>query len=736
MKCFTPVQQMIVAFSVILFSTSIMAQNLKNYEGCTIGAAAGKATSDGRPLIWKTTDGPGSDREITSVTNEKYYFICDNLPGRLGTTSMGINEKGFAILNSQSGDLPGGNSGYGNTAFMWAALGKCATLSDLEHFLDSTNVTGRRTTTNFATLDSTGAVAIYEVSGDQYWKFDANDSTIAPDGYIIRTNFSINGGGGAGLDRFNRSTELIADFYSGDSLSYKSILRYQMRDFSDWESNPIQIPYTDQWNSETPFGYIYTGNSICRFPSLSSAVFQGVLPGEPAKLSTMWEVLGQPASTIAVPYWPVGKTPELVYNSPTARLCNISLAIKKFLFDYPQNENYIDTYKLRDEDDNGLWFTTFPAEDSIRIAAEAKLQQWRSGSFSIEEMLAAESEFAQYAYTKLRTVHDNFLTFNRTNILVSKSFSPYSEIVPDSVLASGDDTQSTIQLPFLFEYDGIKYDKIQVSTNGWLEFGKGEAGSDSGLSTSAQLAYVGAVNNERLATTDHPTKALAPWWDDLMTSAEGEIGIKTEGVSPERKVIVQWKNMQAYSSAATAQLNFQVHLHESANEIEFHYGTLSEGTYSGNGASVGFKDLRGGALRFYDLIQDKICYKDELIADLDPNSDWPGPDSCFTINTYATPTAIPHVTASMTQNSHLSQNYPNPFNPKTTINYELSITNYVELNIYNVLGQKVAVLVSEKQQPGSYKVEWNASGFASGIYYYRLKTEQDFIQTRKLVILK
>ncbi len=84
----------------------------------------------------------------------------------------------------------------------------------------------------------------------------------------------------------------------------------------------------------------------------------------------------------------------------------------------------------------------------------------------------------------------------------------------------------------------------------------------------------------------------------------------------------------------------------------------------------------------------------------------------------------------------LFQNYPNPFNPKTIINYESPITNYVELSIYNILGQKVATLVSAEQPAGSYRVEWDASGFASGVYLYRLKTEQGFSKSKKLILLK
>lgn len=83
----------------------------------------------------------------------------------------------------------------------------------------------------------------------------------------------------------------------------------------------------------------------------------------------------------------------------------------------------------------------------------------------------------------------------------------------------------------------------------------------------------------------------------------------------------------------------------------------------------------------------------------------------------------------------LFQNYPNPFNAKTFISYQLSVISGVELSVYNILGQKVATLISEKQPAGSYKVEWDASGFASGIYLYQLKTK-DITITKKLVLLR
>ena len=83
----------------------------------------------------------------------------------------------------------------------------------------------------------------------------------------------------------------------------------------------------------------------------------------------------------------------------------------------------------------------------------------------------------------------------------------------------------------------------------------------------------------------------------------------------------------------------------------------------------------------------------------------------------------------------LYRNYPNPFNPRTIINYELQITNEIELSVYNLLGQEVATLVSGRQAAGLHQVEWDASGFSSGIYYYKLKSGK-YQNVKKMILLK
>ncbi|NOY88453.1 MAG: T9SS type A sorting domain-containing protein, partial [FCB group bacterium] len=83
----------------------------------------------------------------------------------------------------------------------------------------------------------------------------------------------------------------------------------------------------------------------------------------------------------------------------------------------------------------------------------------------------------------------------------------------------------------------------------------------------------------------------------------------------------------------------------------------------------------------------------------------------------------------------LYQNYPNPFNPSTQISFDLPVTSYVNLTIYNVLGQKVITLIDKNMDAGRHEVEWDASNNSSGIYFYRISAE-NFSQTKKMLMLK
>ncbi len=83
----------------------------------------------------------------------------------------------------------------------------------------------------------------------------------------------------------------------------------------------------------------------------------------------------------------------------------------------------------------------------------------------------------------------------------------------------------------------------------------------------------------------------------------------------------------------------------------------------------------------------------------------------------------------------LSQNYPNPFNPTTVISFQLTENSLVTLKVYDVLGNEVATIVNEEKPAGTYRVDFDASGLASGIYLYKLKAG-NFIATKKMLLMK
>ena len=99
------------------------------------------------------------------------------------------------------------------------------------------------------------------------------------------------------------------------------------------------------------------------------------------------------------------------------------------------------------------------------------------------------------------------------------------------------------------------------------------------------------------------------------------------------------------------------------------------------------------------------------------------------------PTMVELVTNEVPTEYSLTQNYPNPFNPSTTIEFSLPRSSYVTLKVFSLLGEEVATLAGQNFAAGSYRVDWNAKGVASGVYLYRLLAGS-FVETKKLLLLK
>ena len=113
-----------------------------------------------------------------------------------------------------------------------------------------------------------------------------------------------------------------------------------------------------------------------------------------------------------------------------------------------------------------------------------------------------------------------------------------------------------------------------------------------------------------------------------------------------------------------------------------------------------------------------------------------GPNSVdYVTFKYSQTVGINQLSNSVVNGYELKQNYPNPFNPVTKINYELPITNYVSLKVFDISGKEVSVLVNQVQTQGIYEVSFDASKLTSGIYFYKLETKS-YSATKKMLLLK
>ena len=127
----------------------------------------------------------------------------------------------------------------------------------------------------------------------------------------------------------------------------------------------------------------------------------------------------------------------------------------------------------------------------------------------------------------------------------------------------------------------------------------------------------------------------------------------------------------------------------------------------------------------------------KLSADFDLlTADSEGDDDLFIAKLIQPPTGIPSVPVVMPTTAILFQNYPNPFNRSTRISYSLPAAGLVTLTIHDILGNEVQTLVHAYQQADSYSISLDASALNSGIYFYRLKVGNDFIETKKLIYIK
>ena len=98
-------------------------------------------------------------------------------------------------------------------------------------------------------------------------------------------------------------------------------------------------------------------------------------------------------------------------------------------------------------------------------------------------------------------------------------------------------------------------------------------------------------------------------------------------------------------------------------------------------------------------------------------------------------TGISNIGSDIPREYKLYQNFPNPFNPVTIINFDIVKSGYVNITVYDALGREIQVLVNESVQPGSYKVNFDAVGLSSGLYFYKIKSG-DFTSVKRMILMK
>ena len=339
---------------------------------CTSAVISGKATVDGRPLLWKHRDTGALENKLVFISEKGYDFmgIANVKDPESKDIWMGVNEKGFAIMNTASYNINEGLScdveDDQEGLFMRLALETCANAADFEQLL--TVSSGKwGVAANFGVIDAEGNAAYYETGYYDYTKFDATDVATAPDGYLIRTNFSLTGRGdeGVGYIRYDATTKL---FENQEKFSVDFILNEATRNMDHGllkkDIGNMKLP--KDFNDKTMIDF---QDYVVRYSSASVLVVQGVKPGQDPKNTVLWPIVGFPLTAMITPMFYGEDIPEVITTSNTDApyLATASLKLKNELFpvEFDDHENYIDVAKIKNRKKTGYRQILAEAEKKI-----------------------------------------------------------------------------------------------------------------------------------------------------------------------------------------------------------------------------------------------------------------------------------------------------------------------------------------------------------------------------------
>ena len=375
---------------------------------CTAVIVSGKVTADGRPFIFKNRDSSdGTDNSLLTLKGTKYQYVgVVNYSTVSSPTSIwfGHNEAGFAILNTLSYyfNSPTSKANTSAGALMKKALGQCATVAEFEALLQQTQAQTSSLTlsTNFAVMDSLGNVAVFETSNRSYTKFDVNDESVAPNGYLVRTNYSFTSPyydttNHVGEQRYKAAHKYMQDTFGGGKIDAMKVVhelpRYLYhgdREVNLWDDLPSDI---------NDVRHVYFSNFIPRFTSTSASLMQGVLPGESAKTTVSWLTMGWPCGSLTVPIVITSSLalPQVVKRAAgtyKSEMCTNSVELKNRVFtifhDGEQATDSIDLSKLINQQETGILQKITAADNEVCEIGQALLTQLRAGTAGNNEVAA------------------------------------------------------------------------------------------------------------------------------------------------------------------------------------------------------------------------------------------------------------------------------------------------------------------------------------------------------------
>jgi hypothetical protein len=319
----------------------------------------------------------------------------------LNTASVwaGTNVHGFCIINTLSYNLTESRVSSRNGAVMRKALEICRNVTDFKHYLDTAS-RPMNVESNYGVIDAEGNAAYFETFTDGYRMIDVNDPSVAPNGYLVYTNFSYTGfyDRGEGYIRYQTAMHQVARQAPTGDFSPQWIFNSLARSYYH---SLMDINLTDHGAMEFyKSGYVYDADYIPRNSTASSTVFQGVAKGENPGLTTMWVVLGYPPVSVALPAWvgAGGDNPALIMRKTgekSSKMCDWTEAIKRTLYDVHRGhgQSYLHFSKVFNSEGTGYMQQLAPVENRVFEAFNPLIDKWRkAGDINLDEIKTAGKE--------------------------------------------------------------------------------------------------------------------------------------------------------------------------------------------------------------------------------------------------------------------------------------------------------------------------------------------------------